>query len=54
MTRDLDIGICSVCLLLSAQLGSLIKAWGGEGGGFIPTVCRPGLLECDLPSDGGK
>lgn len=33
MTRDLDIGICSVCLLLSAQLGSLIKAWGGEGGG---------------------
>lgn len=29
MTRDLDMGICSVCLLLSAQLGSLIKAWWG-------------------------
>lgn len=49
MTRDLDMGICSVCLLLSAQLGSLIKAWWG---GLIP--CRPGLLECDLLSDGGK
>lgn len=51
MTRDLDMGICSVCLLLSAQLGSLIKAWWV---GLIPTVCRPGLLECDLLSDGGK